>query len=150
MRIKPAPQRRPPLHRTVNPALVVREVSGLVDFLVSAFAASVVKRLAMPDGRVLHAEVLIGDTMVMMMTAKDGASEMPCVLSLYAEDVDGTYARALTLGARSLQPPADQFYGHRTARVADPAGNHWAIHQVMEEPSAEELQRRMAEMARRN
>lgn len=134
--------RRPDRHHTVNPALIVSGVPHLVTFLVRTFDAVEVRRMALPDGRVIQAEVTIDDSLVMIMAARPGAGPMPCSLGIYADDVDTTYARALAEGARSIQAPADQFYGHRTARIEDPAGNQWTIHTVIEEVSPDELLRR--------
>jgi uncharacterized glyoxalase superfamily protein PhnB len=95
----------------------------------------------------MHAEVRIGDSVVMMGEPLEGFPPMPCMLSVYVDDVDETYRRAIAAGGKSLQEPADQFYGHRTARIEDPSGNRWAIATVLEELSEEEIQRRMAAMA---
>ncbi|MBX3262885.1 MAG: VOC family protein [Labilithrix sp.] len=134
--------RRPDRHHTVNPALIVSGVPRLVTFLVRTFDAVEVRRMALPDGAVIQAEVTIDDSLVMIMSPRSGARPMPCSLGIYADDVDATYERALAEGARSIQKPADQFYGHRTARIEDPEGNQWTIHTVIEEVSADELLRR--------
>ncbi|WP_224371786.1 VOC family protein [Hyalangium versicolor] len=139
---------RPWGHHAVNPALIVNHIPTLLDFLCDVFGAVLLKRVALPDGNVLHAEVLIKDSLVMISAPRMGASPMPCALGLYCDDVDETYRRALESGARSLHAPVDQIYGHRTAGIVDPVGNRWTLHTVIEEVSPEELQRRSAAMLR--
>lgn len=140
---------RPWGHHAVNPALIVNHIPALLDFLCGVFGALVLKRVALRDGSVLHAEVLIDDSLVMISAPRPGAAPMPCALGLYCDDVDETYRRALERGAHSLHAPVDQVYGHRTAGIVDPVGNHWTLHTVIEEVSAEELQRRSAAVLRR-
>jgi uncharacterized glyoxalase superfamily protein PhnB len=97
-----------------------------------------------PDGVVMHAEVRIGDSMVML---SDGGGEwkpMPAVLYLYVPDADATYRRALDAGATSVQEPTTQFYGDRHGGVRDPSGNVWWIATRVEDVSPEELQKRAA------
>jgi PhnB protein len=133
-------------HHTITPGMVVPGVDRLIEFLTKAFGAKAVERYEGPSGHVMHAEVRIGDSVVMMGEPMGEFKPMPCMLAVYVDDVDTTYRRALAAGASSLQEPADQFYGHRTARVRDPAGNHWSIHTVTEELSAEQIRQRMASM----
>jgi PhnB protein len=141
--------RRPDRHHTVNPALIVTGISRLVTFLVRTFDAVEVRRMVLPNGAIIQAEVTIDDSLVMIMAPRHGAGPMPCSLGIYADDVDSTYTRAMAEGARSIQEPVDQFYGHRTARIEDPAGNQWTIHTVIEEVSPEELLRRSARIVGR-
>ncbi len=141
--------RRPDRHHTVNPALIVSGIPRLITFLQRTFDAVEVRRMALPDGAVIHAEVMIEDSLVMVMAPRPGARPMPCSLGIYVDDVDAAYARAMAEGARSIQEPADQFYGHRTARIEDPAGNQWTIHTVIEEVSPEELLHRSARIVGR-
>jgi PhnB protein len=140
--------RRPERHHTVNPLLIVSDIPRLVGFLAQTFDAVEVQRMALPDGKIVQAEVTIDDSLVMITAPKRDAAPMPCSLGIYTNDVDETYQRALAGGARSLQEPADQFYGHRVARIEDPAGNQWTIHTVIEDLSAQDLYRRSAQLAR--
>lgn len=137
----------PDRHHTITPGMVVPGCARLIDFLERAFGARVVDRYDGPDGHVAHAELAIGDAALMMGDPQPGFEPMPCMLSLYVDDVDATYHRALELGASSLQEPANQFYGHRTARVQDPSGNRWAITAIVEQLSREDIERRMAAMS---
>ena len=99
-------------------------------------------RLAGPGGTIMHAELKIGNSMVMLGEATDAHKPMPAKIALYVEDTDAWYKRALTAGAKSLQEPADQFYGDRGAGVTDPAGNQWWIHTRIEDVSPEEIKKR--------
>ena len=89
-----------------------------------------------------HAEVRIGDSMVMMGEASDAWKPMPSALYLYVADVDVAYRRALAAGGTSTMEPMDQFYGDRSGGVKDPAGNIWWIATRVENLSREELERR--------
>jgi uncharacterized glyoxalase superfamily protein PhnB len=133
-------------HHTITPGMVVTGAGRLIEFIQAAFDGVVVDRYDGPGGIVAHAEVRVGDSVVMMGDAQPGFDPMPCMLSIYVDDVDATYKRALDAGATSLQEPQDQFYGHRSARVEDPTGNKWAISAVIEELTREEIERRMAAM----
>ena len=92
----------------------------------------------------MHAEVRIGDLLVMMGEAGAHHPAQPGMLYLYVADVDGTYARALAAGAVEVQPPTDQFYGDRSGSVRDPAGNSWWIASHIEDVPAAELAARAA------
>lgn len=138
---------KPPAgHHTITPGMVVPGVSRLIDFLKAAFGAEEVERYEAPDGTVAHAEVRIGDSSLMMGEPFAGFAPMPCMLTLYVDDVDATFKRAVEAGAQSLEEPKNQPYGYRTARVRDPSGNRWSISQVIEELTREEIERRMADM----
>jgi PhnB protein len=99
------------------------------------------------DGTVAHAEVAIGDSIVMMGDAGEEWPAMPAFIYLYVEDCDETYARALAAGATSVREPADQFYGDRTSTVRDPVGNLWGIATHVEDIVEEEMARRIDEWA---
>lgn len=114
-------------YHTVTPYLVVSGVSNLIDFMKSAFGATERMRNLRPDGSVGHAEVEIGDSVVMMGEPQDGSSAMPGMIHLYVADADATYQQAMRAGASSLREPADQPYGDRMAGVKDPFGNQWWI-----------------------
>jgi PhnB protein len=109
-----------------------------------AFDAREVERMAMPDGTIRHAEVKVGDSMIMMGDAGGDWKAMPASLYLYVDDADATYRRALQAGATSLMEPADQFYGDRNAGVKDPVGNIWWIATHKEDVAPEEIKRRAA------
>jgi uncharacterized glyoxalase superfamily protein PhnB len=127
---------------SVTPYLMVREVPKLLDFLKQAFNAQEIMRMPTPDGTIMHAEVRIGDSPIMMGEACGDFKPMPGSIYLYVDDTDATYQRALQAGATSLMEPANQFYGDRAASVVDPAGNHWWIATHIEDLQPDELARR--------
>jgi uncharacterized glyoxalase superfamily protein PhnB len=111
----------------VSPYLVVRGAARLVDFLRAAFDGEPILRVPGDAGVVHHAEVRIGDSVIMLGDASDAHPPRTAVLHVYVPDTDATYRRALAAGATSLAPPADQAYGDRRAAVTDAAGNVWWI-----------------------
>jgi len=114
-------------YHTVTPYLVVDDVPGLIEFVKAAFGAAERMRNLRPDGTVSHAEVEIGDSIVMMGEPQDAGSTMPGMIHLYVSDVDATYEQALWAGGSSLREPADQPYGDRMAGIKDQFGNQWWI-----------------------
>lgn len=138
MAVKPIPEG----FHSVTPYLVVRGVPRLLDFLKQAFDATERFRMPRPDGTIMHAEVRIGDSIVMMGEATGEMQPMPGSMYLYVADTDATYQRALQAGATSSMAPADQFYGDRSAAVTDPMGNRWWIATHREDVPPEELARR--------
>jgi len=113
--------------RTLTPYLHPQSAAKTIDFLKQAFEAEEIARYADPDGRIAHAEVRIGDSMLEMGEAHGPYQPIPTGIYLYVADVDDTYRRALAAGATSVQPPADQPYGDRNAFVNDPFGTTWYI-----------------------
>jgi PhnB protein len=136
--VKPIPEG----FHTITPYLTVPAVAKLIDFLKQAFDAIEIERMARPDGTVHHAEVKIGDSIVMLGEPPDPSKAKPGALYLYVKDVDATYRRAIQAGAASLSEPVDMFYGDRGAGVQDGSGNTWWIATHIEDVAPEELQRR--------
>lgn len=114
----------------------------LIEFLKQAFDAKETYRLPGPNGEVMHAEVKIGDSMVMVGEATDQWKPMPAAIALYVEDTDAWYKRALQAGATSVREPSDQFYGDRSTGVKDSAGNRWWIHTHIEDVPPDEIKKR--------
>lgn len=135
-------------YHTVTPYLLVRGADRLIDFLQQVFDAEETERMQRPDGSIMHAEVRIGDSVVMLGEATGDHERMPAMLHVYLEDTDAAYRRALAAGATSLQEPEDQFYGDRTGGVQDAFGNQWWLATHVEDVSPEEMQRRAAAQAR--
>jgi PhnB protein len=133
---------KPDGYRTVTPYLVVPDAAKLIDFMIKAFDGKQVRRHNMPDGTVAHAEVSIGDSMVMIGNSGAQNPGLKAAIHLYVDDVDGVYRRALSAGATSEREPADQMYGDRSAGVKDAAGNTWWLATHIEEVSDEEISRR--------
>jgi PhnB protein len=144
MAVKPIPES----YHTVTPYLTVQGVPKLIDFLKQGFEAQELERVMRPDGSIGHAEVRIGDSVVMMGEACAEWKPMPSAIYLYVNNTDAVYKRALQAGATSVMEPADQFYGDRSAGVKDPSGNHWWIATHQEDVPPAELKKR-AEAAMR-
>ncbi len=139
MAVKPIPDG----FRTVTPYLVVQEAATLIEFLKQAFEAIEIRRTLHPEGRIMNAEVKIGDSVVMVGEASNEFKPMPSSIYLYVENTDATYQRALQAGGTSIMEPEDEFYGDRNAGVKDPAGNHWWIATHQEDVSSEEIDKRV-------
>lgn len=142
---------RPEGHHTITPGFSVEGAGKVLDFLQRAFAGQVVDRYEAPGGIIVHAEVKIGDSVVMFGEAmlEQGRGAMPASLSLYVdtgEAVDATYKRALAAGARAITEPQNQFYGYRSACIQDVGGNRWTICAVVETLTREEIERRMTDV----
>ena len=129
-------------YHSVTPHLINENASRLIEFLQLAFEAEEITRLSWPDGRIMHAELKIGDSIIMIGEASGEWKPMPASIALYVENVDATYARALEAGATSIREPANQFYGDRSGGVKDLAGNHWWIATHVEEIPPQELRLR--------
>src|SRR5215467_5640057 len=114
-------------YRTVTPYLVVPDADALIGFLKAAFGATESSCQRNADQTVAHAEMKIGDSLVMLGQAGDQWKALPAALYLWVEDVDATYARALEAGATSQSAPEDKPYGHRNAGVVDQNGVTWWI-----------------------
>lgn len=144
-KVRPIPEG----YHSVTPFLVVQGAARLIDFLKQAFDAQELERMAGAGGMIMHAELKIGDSRVMISDASGEWSPMPSTLYLYVPDIDASYRRAVGAGATSLREPTNQFYGDRNAGVRDPAGNQWWIATHVEDVSGEEMQRRMAAQQQR-
>lgn len=142
--VKPIPDG----YRTVTPYLVVRDVPRLIDFVRQAFGATERMRAPRPDGSIMHAEVIIGDSLVMMGEPGGASPVMPSCLHLYTVDTDALYHLALQAGAMSVREPTNQFYGDRMACVQDPVGNQWWIATHVEDVPPAEMARRAAAQPR--
>jgi uncharacterized glyoxalase superfamily protein PhnB len=135
---------------TVTPRLAVPGADA-IDFYVRAFGAEQIRDVfSGPDGELIHVEIRIGDSVV-MLTGESDAAQAPgdgpvtAIMATYWEDVDAAWERAVAAGAEVLFPLADQFYGERGGRVRDPFGHHWMISQVIEDLSHDEIERRAQE-----
>jgi PhnB protein len=112
-------------YHTVTPYLIVQGAGKLIEFLKTAFDATVMMTTVNPEGKVGHTEVRIGDSVVMLSEARGEYHAMPTMLYVYVEDADATYKKAIEAGATSVRPVEDQSYGDRSGGVKDMCGNQW-------------------------
>lgn len=145
MAVKPVPDG----YHTVTPYLVVGDADALIQFATRAFDATIVHETRLPDGALVHGEVQIGDSRLMLGRANAQHSPMPTCIYLYVPDTDATYKKALAAGAVSTMEPVNQFFGDRNAGVRDGNGNMWWIATHVEDVPAEELAKRAAEEMKR-
>ena len=146
MAVKPIPDG----YHTVTPYLTVDDPGAVIDFLKKAFNAQETFAMRDDKGKVQHAEVKIGDSMVMLGAAHDQWKARPSNFYLYVEDVDAMYKQAVAAGGKSISEPATQFYGDRHGGVEDSQGNNWWVATHVEDVSSQEMERRAKEaMAKR-
>jgi uncharacterized glyoxalase superfamily protein PhnB len=138
-KVKPIPEG----YHSLTPIVTVEGATRLIEFLKQVFNAQEEEVYKGPDGRVVHAELTIGDSILMLNDASPEFPALPSMINVYTEDVDAAYKRALHAGATSLREPSNQFYGDRSAGVKDVHGNQWWIATHVEDVSQEELERRM-------
>jgi len=138
MSVKPLPEG----YHTITPFLYVAGTPALIEFLKVAFGAIELMRIHEPDGSVMHAQLKIGDSTLMMGEAMKGVAATQSSFYLYVPDADETYRLARAAGAVTVTEPADQFWGDRIAGIKDPAGNTWWIATHIEDVDPEELARR--------
>ena len=139
-------------YRTATPYLIVKGAAEAIEFYKRAFGATEMLRMADPQGKIHHAEIRIGDSMIML------ADEQPAMgyrsprsiggssvsFLLYLEDVDAVFERAVKAGAKAQQPVKNQFYGDRSGTLEDPFGHVWTVATHVEDVPPEEMQRRAA------
>jgi PhnB protein len=139
----------------LSPYLIVDGAGAAIDFYVSVLGATERVRMDQPDGKVGHAELQLGDSVLMLA---DEFPEMdnrgpksvggtPVMMSLYVEDVDAVFKKAIGAGAKERQPVENQFYGDRSGQFEDPFGHRWSIATHVEDVPADEMERRAAEAA---
>jgi len=130
-------------YHAVTPALNQADAVKTIDFCKKAFGAKERMRMAGPGGKIMHAELQIGDSIVMLNDAFQEPPQ-PALLFLYVPDVDKTFAKAVKAGAKVLMPVQDMFWGDRFGRVEDPSGNRWGIATHREDVSPKEMKKRAA------
>jgi PhnB protein len=118
---------KPDGYTTVSPYLIVEGASATIDFLRRVFEAVEIRRFADPAGRVMHAEVRIDDTVVMIADGADGWPPVPSHVHVYVRDVDATYRRALEAGATSVQEPVKKQDPDKRGGIKDSGGTTWWI-----------------------
>jgi PhnB protein len=140
-------------YHAVTPALTVKNGADAIEFYKRALGAKELMRFAGPDGTLMHAEIEIGDSKIMLgeempeqgCRAPGSVGAVSGSLYLYVEDVDKSFRRAVEAGAKALMPPTDMFWGDRFGQVEDPSGHRWSLATHKEDPSPEEMARRQKE-----
>ena len=139
--------------QTITPQLTLDEAAQTIDWYKKALGAEEVSRSVGPDGKIMHADIKIGNSHIMVNDVMEGASKgprafggSPTSLWLYVENSDALFNRAVAAGAKVQMPLDDQFWGDRAGAVADPAGYTWWIASRKEELTTEEIQRRAADV----
>ena len=141
MPVKPVPEG----YQSVIPYLTIKGADKLIEFLKKAFDAKTdFSPMLSPDGKIMHAQLRIGDCVVMMGEARGEAETTSSMFYMYVPDTDAQYRKAIQAGAKSLQEPQDQFYGDRTSAVLDPCGNRWFFGTHKEDFGEEEMKKRIA------
>jgi PhnB protein len=141
-------------YRSVTPHLVVRDAEKAVEFYKSAFGAEELFRMPGPDGKLMHAELKIGDSIVMLAdefpewgsNSPLAIGGSPVTLHLYVEDCDAAFNRAIETGATVKMAPNDAFWGDRYAQVVDPFGHIWSVATHVKDVTPEEMGAAMAAM----
>jgi len=146
----------PDSYRRITPCLTVNGAAKAIEFYAAAFGATERMRFPGPGGAIVHAEIEIGDSVVMLADADPqqgtqappsaGLPGSPAYLFIYVADVDAVIARAAELGAVVQRPAQDQFYGERDGYIVDPFGHGWTVASHVEDVTPDELTRRMAEL----
>ena len=144
-------------YHTVTPYLIIDGAAAAIDFYKKAFGAKEVFRFPMPDGKIAHAEIKIGDSHIMLGDEPTGemantpdhqdfkspkSSGTTVGICLYVEDVDALAKQAMAAGAKELRPVVNQFYGDRVGTYKDPFGHVWTIATHIEDVSHDEMMRR--------
>jgi PhnB protein len=147
--VKPIPEGYP----QVTPYLAVDGADAAIKFYGDVFGATERARMPAPGGKVGHAELQLGDSLIMLADefpdmgsrSPKAVGGTPVTISVYVEDVDGVFDRAIKAGAKALRPVENQFYGDRTGTFEDPFGHRWSVATHVEDVSPDEMAKRMAE-----
>ena len=141
-------------YHSISPSLTCKNAALAMDFYKSVFGATEVMRMPGPGGKIMHAEMRIGDSVIFLNDEFPGVAEAPASgamgpiqLFLYTEDVDAVYNRAVSMGSKVTMPLDNQFWGDRYGKVVDPFGHEWGLAQHVEDVAPEEMKRRQDEMA---
>lgn len=139
-------------YRSLSPAITCKDAASAIDFYKKVFGATEVMRMPGPNNQVMHAELQIGDSRLMLNDEFPGTSEAPnpqapasargCSIFVYTEDVDSVVQRAIDAGSRVDMPLQDMFWGDRYGKFTDPYGHSWSVATHTEEVAPDEMQRR--------
>jgi PhnB protein len=147
--VKPIPDGYP----QITPYLIVDGGNAAIDFYTKVLGATEKMRMPSPDDRIGHAELRLGDSLIMLadehperdIVGPRSIGGTPVMIAVYVEDVDAVFERALAEGAQSVRPVENQFYGDRTGQFEDPFGHHWSVATHVEDVPPEEMEQRAAE-----
>jgi PhnB protein len=139
-------------YHTITPGLTCKNTAQAIDFYKSVFGAKEIMRMPGPGGTIMHAEIQIGNSRMMLADEFPGMSiaptpgaMSPVSIFMYTEDVDAVFNRAVSAGAKVDMPLMDQFWGDRFGKITDPFGHHWGLAQHVEDVAPAEMQRRSEE-----
>lgn len=152
MSVQPVPEGYP----RITPYLCVDGAAAAIDFYVSVLGATERMRMPAPDGRIGHAELELGNSVIMLadeypemnFRSPKAVGGTPITLHAYVEDVDAVFTKALARGAKELSPVKDEFYGDRTGQLEDPFGHRWNLATHVEDVPEEEMEKRAKEALR--
>jgi PhnB protein len=150
-KVNPIPEGYP----RVTPYLSIDGAAAAIDFYSKVFGATERVRMPDPDGRIGHAELQLGDSLIMLadeypemgIRGPKAVGGTPVTISVYVEDVDGVFDRAVELGAKPLRQVQDEFYGDRSGQFEDPFGHRWSVASHIEDVPPDEMAKRAAEAA---
>ena len=137
-------------YHSITPYLVCKGAAKAIEYYTKVFGAQETMRMPGPEGRIMHAEIKVGDSTVMLSdenpergaVAPSGKGRSQSLM-LYTENVDTVFKRAIDFGAKSIQEPTDMFWGDRMGNLEDPFGHQWAIAMHKEDVSPDEMEKRM-------
>jgi PhnB protein len=146
--VKPIPEG----YASVTPYLHIRGAASAIDYYKQVFGAKVILSMPGPGGKVMHAEIKIGDSIVMLadensqmdVLSPQSVGGVASSLLVYLENVDAVVQKAVDAGARLIRPVQNQFYGDRSGTISDPFGHHWTVATHVEDVTPEEMKKRMA------
>jgi PhnB protein len=128
---------------TITPNTIVSDAAKAVEFYERVFGAEEKARLTMPDGKIAHCELQIGDARLNLADAMEGWPLHALLVQIHVPNSDAVFARAIEAGAKEVMPVTDMFFGAREGRVLDPFGNTWTISTLKEKLTTAEIQRRL-------
>ena len=137
----------PPQYGSLTPYLVLPRCEEAIAFYQKVFNATELMRMPLPDGGIGHAELKIGDSILMLASGNDQWPQTSALTCLYVDDCDAVFHRAIAAGAQELEPLSDKFYGDRAGSIKDPFGQRWSIMTHQEDLTPQEMEARMAKMS---
>jgi uncharacterized glyoxalase superfamily protein PhnB len=141
MAVKPVPEG----HHTLVPHLALKDCAKAIEFYKAAFGARENSRLSMPDGKIIHADLTIGDSHVFLMDEPPGAPSTPpagTIVHMWSPEPDAVFERASKAGAKVTMPLQDMFWGDRYGQLVDPFGHMWSVAKHLEDLSPDEIKKR--------